>query len=124
MTQTKTYMGTGGAHTSSHGFVNYIGGGKGSRERALAEVWSEHPDAIIVDGTDDWYAERSARPETFPGTFKITILGYFHTGISGISKSGIVLNPEQFALLSERYQAEYNKPINTTLRVYLPEQKV
>jgi hypothetical protein len=85
-------------HVGISGFTNYLPGDPRSQ---IAAVFQEFPDAIIVDGTDDWGAAREFRPETFEGSYGVKPLAYFHTGCSGISKSGIVITQEDFDSLPE-----------------------
>lgn len=100
-----------------------MGGGEAGRKRALAEVWADYPDAIVVNGTDNWYADKALRPERFPGTYKVEFLAYFHTGTSGISSSGIVLSPEQYKQLNVAYTQDTGISLENQprLRVYLPK---
>jgi hypothetical protein len=108
----KAYM-PGGAHTGSSGFTNYLGANP-KTER----VFADFPDAIIVDGDDNWYAHESCRPERLRAKFKIEILAWYHTGISGMTKSGFVCTPEEFAKFRLAYLAEYNCHPSENLRIY------
>lgn len=70
----------------------------------LVQVWTDHPGAVVLDGTDDWFAPDMARPELFVELFEIEALALWHTGASGKSSSGIVLTQEQYELLNVRYR--------------------
>ena len=117
MSKLRTYQVSGGAHTSVHGFVNYIGGASKERlQEVLKQVFVDHPGAVVLDGDDDWYASQSRSPGTFPRIFEIEPLAWFHTGISGISKSGIVVTREDF----EKMEREF--PTKTFTQIRKPER--
>lgn len=73
---------------------------------ALDEVWTDHPGAVILDGTDDWFAPEHVRPELFEDMFGIEVLALWHTGASGSSTSGIVLTEAEYETLNIRYRME------------------
>ena len=98
--------------TSSHGFVNYLGSSPEKRAATFAAVFAEFPGAVIVDGTDDWYAMVQVRPETWERELGIKPLAMFHTGISGISKSGIVVSAEGFKALEDAYFNKWGADVN------------
>jgi hypothetical protein len=112
MSKVKSYM-PGGAHTSSNGFVNYFG-----RSPKPADVWADFPDAIIVNGSDNWNSHEAQRPQRLVKKFGIEILAWFHTGISGMTKSGFVCTPEEFAKFRRAYLAEYNCHPSENLRIH------
>ena len=78
---------------------------------ALEEVWADYPDAVVLDGTDDWLAPEWVRPELFPELFGIEVIALWHTGASGKSASGLVLSPDWYAALDERYEEHYGVAI-------------
>ena len=109
----KTHLASGGKHVGTSGFVNYIGGASTARVHAALEaVFAEHPGAVVLDGSDDWYVNDCRRPGTFPNIFGIKPLARFHTGCSGISKSGIVVSRGDF----ERIELEFPTQTFTQLR--------
>lgn len=71
--------------------------------RALEDVFAAYPGAVVVDGTDDWFAPELARPELFMDLFEVEALALWHTGASGTSTSGIVLTEAEYERLNERY---------------------
>ena len=121
----RTFMASNDAHVSSSGFTNYFGRMNAAEVSNLHKnMRAELGEHVIIDGTDDWGAKVEHRPETFFFTYKRSLgipngpeqcdglLGYYHSGISGISKSGIVVTPEMFDELSEWYANEYGKAID------------
>lgn len=102
-------------------WVNYTG-----KAPTPSEVWAQFPKAIIVDGDDDWYAKVEHRPQVFAREAGIEPIGYFHTGISGISCSGIVVSPEQYEALDRWYTAKFGAPMaaQPALRVHRPTRPV
>ena len=67
----------------------------------VAKALAAHPGAVIIDGTDDWNAPRELRPESFVQDLGLKPLALFHTGVSGISSSGIVVSKEDAAKIPE-----------------------
>lgn len=117
MSKIPTYQVSGGTHVSSHGHVNYIGGASKDKLRTVLErVFQDHPGAVVLDGDDNWYANNCRRPEAFVRIFGIVPLAYFHTGISGISKSGVVVTREDF----EKIEREF--PTTTFTQIRKPDR--
>ena len=118
---TTTYNAHGPGHTGTTGFTNYFPGTDEQLAAALDRVFAEHPDAVVLDGDDDWYACDCHRPATFPHVFGIEPIAYFHTGISGISKSGIVVSREDFERLERDFPTttfeQIRKPDRTGLNL-------
>jgi hypothetical protein len=112
----KKFLASGGVHVGSSGFANYIG--PSDVPGALERVWEAHPDAIVVDGDDDWKAPKWRRPESLARDHKLRVLALFHSGISGISSSGVVLDRAEYDRLRFEYQEVHGKDIEATLRVY------
>ena len=83
-------------HVGTSGFSNYTPGNSESVVKMIRDVFARFPKAVIVNGDDDWYKPRSERPETFETDYGVKPLAYFHTGVSGISKTGIVISWEDF----------------------------
>jgi len=113
----RNYLASTGKHTSSHGFVNYMGGASKERIRETLEaIFNEHPGAVVLDGDDDWYANDCRRPGCFPDIFGIKPLATFHTGTSGITKSGIVVSRQDF----EKIEREF--PTKTFTQIRKPDR--
>ena len=108
----------GGAHTGSSGFTNYMGPAP-----TTAAVFAEFPKAVIVDGSDDWSAKVEYRPQRLCKTWKITPLAYYHSGISGIARSGVVLSQTDFRRFRTEYQAAFNADPSAKLRVIKPPRR-
>lgn len=111
MNSIKTFYATGSGHVSSTGFTNFFSGTPEKIRSVLQTVAKEFPNAVVINGDDDWYSKSEVRPETWRNLFEIEILAYFHSGISGISKSGIVIDQKNFEKLKDRYQEEFGIPL-------------
>lgn len=108
----KTYQGTGQSHTGSSGFTNHFGSASPEKLAKLHEqMKAELGEHVIVNGEDNVCSPLNTRPEYFGHHFfratGRTVLAYYHTGISGVTKSGIVLAPEDFDAMTEWYATEY-----------------
>lgn len=100
----KTYRAHGRTHTGTSGFSNHWPGSSDDVARALEQVFADHPDAVVLDGNDDWYAPDCDRPETYLRHFeRLVPLAFFHSKSSGMSVSGIVVSREDF----ERIEREF-----------------
>lgn len=124
----KTYYKSSGKHVSSSicASVNYFDRLKGPELDALHDrMKSELGEHVIIDGSDDWGANVKHRPENFIMQYNRERLGiqsgpklldgvlaYYHSGTSGVTKSGIVVTPETFDALSEWYADKYGDPID------------
>jgi len=62
------------------------------------------PTAVILDGDDDWYAPRISHPSRVAKEAGITPLGDFHSGFSGISKSGIVIKAKDLVKFKRTFK--------------------
>lgn len=100
---TKKYQVSAGAMVSSYGNVNYTGASKGRLEAALQQVFADHPGAVVLDGSDDWFASECRSPRLFRYIFDIKPLASFHTGTSGLSSSGIVVSREDFEKIEREF---------------------
>lgn len=114
----KTYYASRGAMTGTSGFTNFAGGS--DVQVGLAKVWLEHPSAIVVNGSDNWYSKLEERPQGFVQSLGFKPIAWFHSGISGIVRSGAVLSPETFEALVEAYKAAYNRELGVMNTVYWP----
>jgi hypothetical protein len=112
----RTFIGIGArAHTGTSGFTNFF-----SNRPSPEEVWRVHPEAVIVDGSDDWYAKPECRPQALVEGSGVRPLAWFHSGISGITKSGIVLSRADFNRLSAYYRDTFGMEITKLLTIYEP----
>ena len=108
------------AHVGSSGFTNYNPSGRSQTQEYVNQLLDEHPDWVIIDGNDDWGASRYCRPESFV----LEILGlekieaWFHTGISGMSKSGAIIDKKYYEELEKGYEEKYGGRISSFNRVY------
>lgn len=117
----KTYLPNGvEAHVGSSGFTNYWRCGDIERDQDFAaRVLSENPGCVIVDGSDDWSRPPWRRPERFCHDLEVSVVARFHTGVSGISSSGVVLTMEEYEKAREKFPAAYEgRKINDCVRVY------
>ena len=91
---------------SSTGFVNYFPSSERTR-RAIDEAFEKYGNNIaIIDGEDDWYASKVFRILYLLKKFNITKLADFHTGISGISVSGAVINKSDLPKFIKMFNKE------------------
>lgn len=94
---------TGTSHTGTYGFTNYFAGSSEDVARGLEKVFADFPDAVVIDGSDDWFAKPWTRPGKFINAFEIKPLALFHSGSSGVSKSGIIITEEDFDKIVEGF---------------------
>lgn len=90
---------------SSTGFINYFPSSERTKE-AIAQAYRDcGKDIAIIDGEDNWYASRIFHIGYLLQRFNIKKLADFHTGISGISKSGAVIAKKDLP----KFIREFNK---------------
>jgi hypothetical protein len=110
----KTFMGNKpDCHTGSSGFTNFFNNSPNPEA-----VWKVHPEAVIVDGDDDWSAPLERFPMKLVEKAELQPLAWFHSGISGITKSGVVLTRADFAKLSTYFLNTFGKGIAEVLTIY------
>lgn len=107
-----TYYASSDPHTSGSGFVNFFGKLSGDNLNKLHQrMVDELGEHVIVDGDDNWFAPEKNRPEVFVRHFAsetgCEVLARYHSGISGISFTGVVLRPEDFDRMTEWYKEKY-----------------
>jgi hypothetical protein len=117
----KTFYAVAGSMSGSSGFTNYTPGRPNDIRKALEEVWREFPDAVVVDGSDDWMAPIQRAPYRWQREFGIDQLADFHSGISGISRSGLVLTEEAYLKLRQAFQLRFGGAVESSVRVYRNE---
>ena len=108
-------------HTSTTGFVNYIGNPTEAIDQMVNRVFKETPNSVVINGTDNWYANTFDMPEiVFKEHFKLSKepIAFFHTGTSGISSTGIVIAIEDYNDLSKAYQEKYGFAMDEKLKIY------
>lgn len=122
----KTFLASSDRHVSSSvcASVNYFGRLSGDKLQSLYEsMRSELGEFVIVDGSDDWNAKDSSRPELFARAFTestgLKLLAYYHSKTSGITKSGIVVAPEVFDAMTQWYTDTYGLELDTNPRINL-----
>jgi hypothetical protein len=102
----------GGAHTSSSigAWVNYFGSAP-DPQVALRECEAAVGEpCVIVDGNDDWGADPSVRPEGFVSRELISqdkLVAIYHSGSSGISRSGFVIRVKDLDGLRRAHEAKW-----------------
>jgi len=87
----KIYNASGNKHVSSNGFVNYFNYTAEGINRALEEIYKDLGDVVVLDGDDDWYGKAIYKPCRIAEEAGVKVLAFFHTGISGMTCSGIVI---------------------------------
>lgn len=129
MSELKTYN-PQERHVGSSGFTNYMGATEEQYAAARAQVFADFPGSVIVDGSEDWTVPPEWRPSTFLAPRRpnhqgydrdpapVTVLALYHSGISGIVRSGIVVSAEDYAKLAAWYEASYGKKLDVRMRVY------
>lgn len=97
----------GGKHVSSSigRFVNYIGPAPDAYS-ALRECESlTGEDCTIINGSDDWNSPKSLRPQSFVP--REMVVAWFHTGISGITRSGCVVRSKDVDQIKKDYESNF-----------------
>lgn len=74
---------------------------------AIHWVLHQHPGAVIVDGSDDWYSPAYVRPELLCQRYAVRPVALWHTGKSGLTPSGVVLDPRAYDLFRRRYERQW-----------------
>lgn len=77
----KAYRAHGQTHTGTSGFSNHWPGTTEDIARALEQVFADHPDAVVLNGDDDWYAPGCNRPEKFRVAFGFEPLAFFEASL-------------------------------------------
>ena len=98
------YRAGGAPHSGSSGFINFMPGTPEGFKKALTEVFTDHPNAVVIDGKDDWNAPKILHPDLIAKRANIKIIDEFHSGVSGISTSGIIINSKDFKKFKESFK--------------------
>lgn len=102
-------------HTGS-GLTNFAGR---DLQKGLGEVFAAFPDAAVIDGSDDWYAPDWKRPQVWAERLGIKPLALFHSGVSGITRSGIVVQRGDLAKVAFAFLSEYDRALTQETNVYI-----
>lgn len=98
---------------SSTGFVNYFPSTERTARAVKAAYDRNGENIAIIDGDDDWYADEIFHVWTVLRHAGIKAVDSFHTGISGISESGAVINKAdlpKFISFVEKNGPYYEEP--------------
>lgn len=117
----KTYLASTDPRTSVHGYIDYSFATQKQIQLTLQKVKEDFPNAIVIDGIDDWHRPLKDRPETWPKKLNIPILAYFHSGISGLSKSGIIIDRNEFFILKQKYEDTFGIRLEENLHIKIYE---
>lgn len=131
----KSWCAAGSKMVSSYGNVNYFPS-RDALHKGLEEVFADSSKHVVIDGDDDWYAPKIAHPMLVASAAGIPVVGTFHSGISGISSSGIVIMEGHYSSFKSKYielskdseyvkvpqaQLSFRKP-QTHLKVYFSDR--
>jgi len=72
--------------------------------RGVSKVFEDFPNGVIIDGYDDWFAPRLSHPDQIAKDAGVELLAEFHSGHSGISSSGIVIDKNDLQKFKESYE--------------------
>lgn len=117
----KTYMAVSGSVTGSSGFTNHFAATHESLMSALQRCFSDHPDAVVLDGCDDFTDPEWKRPERFVRELGVQSIALFHSGTSGLTNSGIVIEGADYERLSGLYRDKYGRELDESVDVYSRE---
>lgn len=74
---------------------------------AVRDALARHPGAVLVDGSDDWNAPVSARPQVLLARYGLAPLAWWHAGASGQALSGALLSPQTWQRFRTAYTREF-----------------
>lgn len=118
MEKIKVYNGSGIPSTSYCGFVNFLHRTKEQAATVRKEVFTDYPNSVIVNGSDNWFDPYQKRPKELAFEFKLPLLAYYHDGISGLVYSGIVIDAETFKNFEIDYEERFGVPVTRHLTIY------
>jgi hypothetical protein len=111
----------GDAHVSSSigAWVNYFGAAPDKLSCLKTCEEEVQQTCIIVDGSDDWCSPAYSRPQTFVGDLipAEKIIAWYHSGISGITKSGFIIRHSDLKELWFAFIKKYPGKSFTSARV-------
>lgn len=114
----KVYIGSGIRTVSSNGFTNYMNRTPEEAAKAREDVFKDFPNAVIINGSDDWYDPIYKRPKELANKFKLPLLAYYHDGISGLVYSGIVIDKKHLPGFEVDYEEAFGMPVQQHLMIY------
>jgi hypothetical protein len=117
MSDKKVFRTSDERHVSSNGFVNYGFSTQADVDRAMQQVFIEYPNSVIINGSEDWSSPEYKRPEVFSRKLNVEVLALFHSGISGVTHSGIVISRDDYEVLAVLYEAAYGFPLSQHLSI-------
>lgn len=122
----RTYNPQSSSVSSSIGaWVNYSGASAAELQRTRQQVFADFPDSVIVDGSDDWNDPIYRRPQAFLEKLGIKPLAFYHSGISGITRSGAVISKNDFIALEQKYSESFNsQSLRNNCKVYSSNEQV
>lgn len=94
------------AYRGEMGGLNYEIASDAATAAAVHWVLERHPGCVIVDGSDDWHAPERVHPPRVVRRHGITPLAWWHTGKSGQSHSGVVLDERAFGRFRQAYRRQ------------------
>jgi len=101
----------GGASISSSvgAWVNYFGQAPDKFSCLKESEEKVGEPCVILNGSDDWCAPRESRPQTFVGDLVSSdkIIAWYHSGVSGITKSGFIIRHSHLKELWQAFVAKY-----------------
>lgn len=116
---------------SSTGFINYFPSTERTNAAIEAAYRNHGKDIAIIDGEDNWYASSIFHIDYLLQKFNIKKLADFHTGISGITKSGVVIAKRDLpkfikAFNKSKWELYHNSPgtMGGDISIYDNENKV
>lgn len=118
----KTYNPQSSSVSSSIGaWVNYSGASAAAFQKTRQQVFVDFPDSVIVDGSDDWNDPIYKRPQAFLEKLDIKPLAFYHSGASGITRSGVVVSKDDFIVLEQKYSENFKSQIlANNCKLYYP----
>lgn len=107
--------------TGTSGFSNFMGASAEALAKTREVIFNDFTNSVIIDGNDDWHAQSSDMPYVWIRlNAPITIMAYYHSGISGMTKSGIVISMKDYYKLVSWYQEFFKQSLltNTKIKIY------
>jgi hypothetical protein len=113
----------------SSSFVNYTPSKERTANNVNAVLQKYGNDIAIIDGNDDWNGCIIFKISTLLNKFGIETIDSFHSGISGISKSGCVINKSDLSTFIKKFNkmkwtlrsTNYGNMFNTeNIRIFDP----
>lgn len=84
-------------------FVNYMPSKERTANKVKEVLQKYGNDVVIIDGDDDWSGCIIFKISTLLDKFGIEMIDSFHSGSSGISKSGCVINKSDLPIFIKKF---------------------